>query len=387
MPDRATIKSAIDAGGGMLRLEPSWVPRSFMIPGERLKLHPRDLYALGGHRGGINERWFSSTTNADNGPGTPADEGLSYVRLDDGSRFLLKEAVEKSGDLLLGAAVMEREKGWNLLCKFFDNMGPIPHHMHQTDAQAKLLGRKGKPEAYYFPPQYNKTDNNFPHTFMGLAPGTTKADVRRCLENWNKGDNGILFLSSAFRLEPGTGWQIDPGILHAPGSLVTYEPQVASDVFAMFQSEVEGRITPWALMTKDVARVSPGSRLSRRAARLGRKRQSKLRRRQPLLPETREAVCRNRGRRLSRAVDHLRHGLVLREGAHGPTEAHRDDKGRRRVRDYPDAGLWPIRSARGVDALDDPVRTDDGGRALRHRRRGAQGVKIQNLSATDRSSS
>jgi hypothetical protein len=131
-------------------------------------------------------------------------------------------------------------------------MGPIPHHMHQTDAQAKLLCRRGKPEAYYFPPQYNKTDNNFPHTFMGLEPGTTKADVRRCLENWNRGDNGILFLSRAYRLEPGTGWQIDPGILHAPGSLVTYEPQVASDVFAMFQSEVEGRITPWALMTKDV---------------------------------------------------------------------------------------------------------------------------------------
>jgi hypothetical protein len=252
MLDRAQVKGAIDAGGGMLRLEPSWVPRSFMIPGERLKLHPRDLYAFGGHRGGINERWFSSTTNADNGPGTPADEGLSYVRLDNGSRFLLRDAVEKAGDLLLGSRVMEREKGWNLLCKFFDNMGPIPHHMHQTDAQAKLVGRKGKPEAYYFPPQYNKTDNNFPHTFMGLEPGTTKADVRRCLENWNKGDNGILFLSRAFRLEPGTGWQIDPGILHAPGSLVTYEPQVASDVFAMFQSEVEGRITPWALMTKDV---------------------------------------------------------------------------------------------------------------------------------------
>jgi len=145
MLDRAQVKNAIDAGGGMLRLEPSWVPRSFMIPGERLKLHPRDVYALGGHRGGINERWFSSTTNADNGPGTPADEGLSYVRLDNGSRFLLKDAVDTAGDLLLGSVVMEREKGWNLLCKFFDNMGPIPHHMHQTDAQAKLLGRKGKP--------------------------------------------------------------------------------------------------------------------------------------------------------------------------------------------------------------------------------------------------
>ena len=250
--DRTLVHDALAAGGGLLRLAPAWVPRSFMIPGRRLKLHPDDLYACGGHRGGINERWFSSTTNADNGPGTPADEGLSYVRLDNGTRFLLKDAVASAGDELIGADVMSREKGWNLLCKFFDNMGPIPHHMHQSDAQAKLVGRKGKPEAYYFPPQYNQTDNNFPHTFMGLEPGTTKADVRRCLENWNKGDNGITFLSRAYRLQPGSGWQIDPGILHAPGSLCTYEPQVNSDVFAMFQSEVEGRIIDWSLLTKDV---------------------------------------------------------------------------------------------------------------------------------------
>jgi hypothetical protein len=87
---------------------------------------------------------------------------------------------------------------------------------------------------------------------MGLEPGTTKADVRRCLENWNKGDNGILYLSRAYKLQPGTGWQINPGILHAPGSLVTYEPQVNSDVFAMYQSMVDGRVVDWSLLTKDV---------------------------------------------------------------------------------------------------------------------------------------
>src|SRR6187455_3532607 len=112
MVTRKQIQDAIDAGAGILRLEPCWVPRSFMIPGRRLKLHPDDLYACGAHRGGINERWFSSTTNADNGPGTPADEGLSYVRQADGSRFLLLDAVDQAGDLLLGADVMEREKGW-----------------------------------------------------------------------------------------------------------------------------------------------------------------------------------------------------------------------------------------------------------------------------------
>ena len=113
-------------------------------------------------------------------------------------------------------------------------------------------GHKGKPEAYYFPPQYNQLSNNFPHTYMGLEPGTTKEDIHRCLENWNRGDNGIIFHARAYRLEPGSGWQVDPGILHAPGSLVTYEPQVNSDVFAMFQSEVEGRIVDWSLLTKDV---------------------------------------------------------------------------------------------------------------------------------------
>jgi hypothetical protein len=87
---------------------------------------------------------------------------------------------------------------------------------------------------------------------MGLEPGTTKDDVRRCLADWNKGDNGILNFSRAYRLRAGTGWQINPGILHAPGSLVTYEPQVNSDVFAMFQSLVDGRIVDRRLLTKDV---------------------------------------------------------------------------------------------------------------------------------------
>jgi hypothetical protein len=245
------IREALAAGEGVVRLAPCWVPRSFLMPGGRLKLDPRDIYILGGHRGGIDERWFSSTTKAANGPLTAPDEGLSYIEFR-GRKVLFKEAIETAGDLFLGGDVMEREGGWNLLCKFFDNLGPIPHHLHQTDKFAARVGQKGKPEAYYFPPQYNFKDNNFPYTFMGLEPGTTRDDVRRCLERWNEGDNGILYHSRAYKLKPGTGWQIDPGILHAPGSLVTYEPQVNSDVFAMYQSLVEGRAVPWDLLVKDV---------------------------------------------------------------------------------------------------------------------------------------
>ena len=40
-------KAALEAGEGLLRLAPTWVPRSFLQPGRRLKLHPHDYYALG----------------------------------------------------------------------------------------------------------------------------------------------------------------------------------------------------------------------------------------------------------------------------------------------------------------------------------------------------
>lgn len=247
----SSARAALDAGEGILRLAPTWVPRSFLMPGGRLKLAREDLYALGTHRGGIDERWFASTTPAAN-EGAPPDEGLSYVVHEGQRAFTLKDAIDAHGAEMIGEALWNKYKKWPVYSKFFDNLGPIPHHMHQNAEQAAKLGLEGKPESYYFPPQLNWTGNNFPYTFFGFEPGTTKADLKRCLERWNEGDNGILDLSKANRLKPGTGWLVPPCVLHAPGSLVTYEPQWGSDVFGMYQSMVEGRRVPWELLVKDV---------------------------------------------------------------------------------------------------------------------------------------
>jgi hypothetical protein len=244
------LDRALDAGEGLLRLTPTWVPRSFLHPGKRIKLHPDDWYAYGAHRGGIDERWFASTTEAAN-EGRVWHEGLSFCQFE-GDRFLLRDAVAEAGARLVGESIFDRYKRWPVYSKFFDNMGPIPHHMHQRFEDAKLVGQEGKPESYYFPPQLNNVDNNFAYTFMGLEPGTTKQQVRKCLEDWSKGDNGVLDLSRAYRLKRGTGWLIPPGVLHAPGSLCTYEPQWGSDVFGMYQSLVEGREVPWSLLVKDM---------------------------------------------------------------------------------------------------------------------------------------
>lgn len=244
------VHQAIEEGEGILRLAPTWVPRSYLVPGRRLKLDARDLYAYGADRGGIDERWIASTTYAMNENRTP-DEGLSFV-ISGGDRFKLKDAVAAEGERIVGKAIWTKYKRWPVYSKFFDNMGPIPHHLHQSEEQANLVGREGKPEGYYFPPQLNATFGNFAHTYFGLEPGTTKEDIRNCLARWNEGDNNILSFSKAYKLVPGTGWMVPTRILHAPGSLLTYEPQWGSDVLSMFQSMVDGRQVKHDLLTQDV---------------------------------------------------------------------------------------------------------------------------------------
>jgi len=247
---RSLLESALVNNRGVLRLAPCWVPRSFLHPGRRLKLHPDDLYAFGLRRGGIDERWFASTTEAAN-EGREHDEGLSYV-VHRGERVLLRDAIDELGAAIIGDDLWKTYRRWPVYSKFFDNMGPIPLHMHQSNEQAALVGLEGKPEGYYFPPQHNDTGNHFPYTFFGLIPGTTRAQVRDCIANWNRGDNRILDLSQAHQLKPGSGWIVPPGVLHAPGSLCTYEPQWGSDVFGMYQNLVEGREVPWPLLVKDM---------------------------------------------------------------------------------------------------------------------------------------
>jgi hypothetical protein len=254
MSTRSIVEASIEQGKGILRLAPNWVPRSFCVPGRRIKLHPDDYYALGGDRGGIDERWFSSTTPAANGPKTSKDEGLSFIVLEEHSRVekvTLREAVAELKGRIIGERIWNAYKGWPMYSKFFDNKGPLPHHVHQRDHHAKLVGQLGKPESYYFPVQNNNYGADFPYTFFGLRSGTTKDQLRESLLNFSKGDNKITNLSVAYRLEPGTGWDVPAGILHAPGSLCTYEPQKASDVFAMYQSLTGDAIIEEELLWKN----------------------------------------------------------------------------------------------------------------------------------------
>ena len=263
MSANSIANKALEQGKGVVRLAPNWVPRSFCVPGRRIKLHPDDYYALGGERGGIDERWFASTTPADNGPLTSRDEGLSFIVFEDGGKVekvRLLDAVAALKGEIIGERLWKEHKRWPMYSKFFDNKGALPHHIHHRDEHAALTGQLGKPEAYYFPPQANNHGGDFPYTFFGLNPGVTKDQVRKALKDAAEGrDNTITSLSAAYRLDVGTGWDVPPGVLHAPGSLCTYEPQKASDVFAMYENITHDQVVPKELLWKDTPKDKQGN--------------------------------------------------------------------------------------------------------------------------------
>ena len=248
------INETFETGKGILQLIPVFVPRRFSKAGLRLRLHPHDYYALGTKRGSIKERWFSSVIPAMNGELAPSDEGMSYVlpfskKVAD--KFTLKEVQDVLGADLVGLELMSKYGGWPMYSKFFDYQAPLFHHLHLDFESAKRVGRLGKPEAYYYPPQMNNYPGEFPHTYFGFDPDVTKEMVKERLLMYEAGDNRITELSRAYRIELGTGWYTPPGVIHAPGSYLTYEPQWNSDVNSVYENITSNEVYPYEFLVEN----------------------------------------------------------------------------------------------------------------------------------------
>lgn len=247
------IHAIFERGNGVFRLMPVYVPRRFAVAGKRLRLHPDDYYALGTARGSIKERWFASVIRCMNGPLAAPDEGLSYVAANDlgTQKFTLRDAVSELGTAIIGKELIGKYGTWPMYSKFFDYDTPLFHHLHLDFASAAQVGRLGKPESYYFPPQLNNHMGRFPATYFGFDPDVTKAQVKKRLEMYMTGDNRITELSRAYRIELGTGWYTPPGVIHAPGSVLTYEPQWNSDVNSVYENIASNEAYPYDFLTEN----------------------------------------------------------------------------------------------------------------------------------------
>ena len=245
------ILEAFESNNGVLRLEPVFVPRRFSKPGHRLKLHPDDYYALGIKRGAIKERWLSSVIPAMNGELAPPDEGMSYVDIPGTERISLCDFVKELGPDIIGQQLWERYGTWPMYSKFFDYSEPLFHHVHLDFEAAARVGRLGKPEAYYYPPQLNNYAGSFPHTYFGFDIDVTREQVKERLNDYEKRDIRITELSRAYRIELGTGWYTPPGVIHAPGSYLTYEPQWNSDVNSVYENITAGEVYPYEFLVEN----------------------------------------------------------------------------------------------------------------------------------------
>lgn len=247
----SNVSNVFEKGKGIFHLAPTWVPRGFNEPGHRLKLHPDDYFAFGMSRGGICERWLGSVTVALNGPQTGPTEGMSFV-VDDttGEKILFKDCVDELGAALIGDALQEKYGTWPTFAKLYDYDKPLFHHLHLTEEMANRIGMHGKPEAYYFPVQYNASHlGRFPLTYFGFDPSTTKEEVKDCLRNYDKKDTRITELSRAYRIQLGTGWYTEAGVIHAPASVVTFEPQWNSDVNTIMENVTMGEVNGHHMLT------------------------------------------------------------------------------------------------------------------------------------------
>lgn len=244
MDNSELIRQVFEKNEGVLRLIPTFVPRAWGKAGRRLKLHPDDYYALGVKRGEIKERWLSSINFAYSNVGATDDEGLSYVQVAEGTKnkILLRDFVELLGSEIIGEELMKKYGTMPVFAKLYDYKTPLFFHVHLTFETAANVGRYAKPESYYYPPQLNTVEGDFPFSFFGFDPSTSKEDIKQCLEKYEIDDNRVTEYSRAYRLKPGTGWFIPAGIIHAPGSYVTYEPQWNSDVRATFDNVTAGEV-------------------------------------------------------------------------------------------------------------------------------------------------
>ena len=242
--DEAVIRETFKKGEGIFRLFPAFVPRRFNKAGRRLRLHSDDYFAFGMERGSITERWFSATIAANNGLTAKADEGLSYVCVDYNSdeKFALRTAVKVLGQELVGKELMEKYNGWPMYSKFFDNEEPLFHHLHLTFEDAARVGKLGKPECYYFPKQLNNWYGEADYTYFGFDPDVDPDEVKERLRRFEYDDTRITDISRAYRIELGTGWYTPAGVIHAPASVLTYEPQWNSDVNSVYENIVSGEV-------------------------------------------------------------------------------------------------------------------------------------------------
>jgi hypothetical protein len=231
-----------DRWQGAYPLHKRWAGRTFCRAANRIRIHPSCLEPIDlGVQ--LDEDWICCTspivtgvTNKRTGQ-APFREGEAVVITPDGEFVMLQHLIEEMPDLTIGKRLKELTRNqfgkptWPAVSKKFDNVNPIPHHLHLK-----------KKEVY----DINPWDNPGVHrshyltTAIGLCSWVEMKHLLPCFSDFDSGEYNRIRDFSPHHPMPvgqfGYGFTMRNGILHSPTNLCTHELHMLMDEHLLMEN-------------------------------------------------------------------------------------------------------------------------------------------------------
>ena len=241
------LDDCLNQSGGVLQLLHRYAGRTFCTPGRRIRLDASSYYPdyMGGT--GLDELWMCCTVPIVTGVidtrtgKAPFREGEAQVLTAGGQIIALQELIAAKPTAVIGDKVAAFSKAmfgyptWPIVSKKFDNLNPIPNHLHWSKWEVYDINSFDNPGV---------SPSHYHTTAMGLYSFVTKEKFLACMKSFGKGEyNGIRHLAPHVMMHLDNGFVMPNGVLHSPTNLCTHELHVTMDEHFLAEDlTLDGRI-------------------------------------------------------------------------------------------------------------------------------------------------
>jgi len=243
----AILDSCLNKNGGVLQLLHRYAGRTFCTPGRRLRLASESYYPDYMNGTGLDEIWMCCTVPIVTGvidtrtKKAPFREGESHVLTPDGHVISLQDLIESNPQAVMGPKVtafaqeLFGRPTWPIVSKKFDNLNPIPDHLHWSKWEVYDINSFDNPGV---------SASHYHTTAMGLYQFVTRDQFLACMKRFGKTEyNGIRHLAPHVMMQLDNGFVMPNGVLHSPTNLCTHELHVTMDEHFLAEDlTLDGRI-------------------------------------------------------------------------------------------------------------------------------------------------
>jgi hypothetical protein len=241
------LDECLNHNGGVLQLLHRYAGRTFCTPGKRLRLAAEAYYPDYMNGTGLDEIWMGCTVPIVTGVidtrtgKAPFREGESHVLTRGGQVISLQDLIAANPHAVMGEKVtafatsLFGKATWPIVSKKFDNLNPIPDHLHWSKWEVYDINSFDNPGV---------SASHYHTTAMGLYAFVTKDQFLACMKRFGKTEyNGIRHLAPHVMMQLDNGFVMPNGVLHSPTNLCTHELHVTMDEHFLAEDlTLDGRI-------------------------------------------------------------------------------------------------------------------------------------------------